>query len=106
MTSNSDLKRRTLEIIKRHEAVEEAKEDLKAAYDAAESVGFTKAALKRAVKKHRMTPEKRAKLEQAEQDEQLYLFEIEGPRIEMAKTITEASVAYLHQSRKIRSAAE
>lgn len=80
MTSNSDLKRRALEIIQRHEAVEEAKEDLKAAYDAAESVGFTKSALRAAVKIHRLDAEKRAKHDSAQTDLILYLEEIEGRR--------------------------
>jgi len=78
MTSNSDLKRRAMEIIKRHEAVEEAKEDLKAAYDAAESVGFTKKALRAAVKIHRLDAEKREKHESEQSDLILYLAEIEG----------------------------
>lgn len=78
MTTNSDLKRRALEIIERHEAVDEAKEDLKAAYDAAESVGFTKAALRAAIKIHRMDAEKRQKHDAAQMDLELYLAEIEG----------------------------
>lgn len=78
MTSNSDLTRRAQEIISREEAVEQAKEDLKAAYDAAESVGFTKKALRQAIKIHRMDAEKRAKFDAAQMDLELYLAEIEG----------------------------
>lgn len=106
MTSNSDLTRRAREIISREEAVEQAKEDLKAAYDAAESVGFTKKALKAAIKIHRLDADKRAKHDSAQMDLEMYLAEIEGRRIETARTVTEASVAYLEQARKIRSAAE
>lgn len=84
MTSNSDLKRRALEIIQRHEAVDEAKEDLKAAYDAAESVGFTKKALRAAVKIHRLDAEKRARHDSAQMDLELYLAEIEGRRLSEA----------------------
>jgi uncharacterized protein (UPF0335 family) len=78
MTSNSDLKTRALEIIRRHEAVEEAKEDLKAAYEAAESVGFTKKALRAAIKIHRLDADKRAKHDSAQMDLELYLAAIEG----------------------------
>lgn len=85
MTSNSDLKRRALEIIYREEAVEKAKEDLKAAYDAAESVGFTKKALRQAIKIHRMDAEKRAKFDSAQMDLELYLAEIEGRAREAAE---------------------
>jgi uncharacterized protein (UPF0335 family) len=80
MTSNSDLKTRALELIRRHEAVEQAKEDLKAAYDAAESVGFTKKALRAAIKIHRLDADKRAKHDSAQMDLELYLSEIEGRR--------------------------
>jgi uncharacterized protein (UPF0335 family) len=78
MTSNSDLKTRALELIRRHEAVEQAKEDLKAAYDAAESVGFTKKALRAAIKIHRLDADKRAKHDSAQMDLELYLAAIEG----------------------------
>lgn len=85
MTSNSDLQRRALEIISREEAVETAKEDLKAAYDAAESVGFTKKALKAAIKIHRMDADKRAKFDSTQLDLEMYLAEIEGRAREAAQ---------------------
>lgn len=85
MTSNSDLTRRAREIISREEAVENAKEDLKAAYDAAESVGFTKKALKAAIKIHRMDADKRAKFDSAQLDLEMYLAEIEGRAREAAQ---------------------
>ena len=55
-----------------------AKLDLKAAYDAAASAGYTKAALKRAIKLHRMDADKRAKHDSAQAELILYLEEIEG----------------------------
>lgn len=78
MTTNSDLKQRALRIIQLEEAAEEAKLDVRAAYDAAESAGFTKKALRAAVKIHRMDAEKRAKFDSAQMDLELYLAEIEG----------------------------
>ena len=72
--------RRAREIISREEAVEHAKEDLKAAYDAAESVGFTKKALRAAIKIHRLNADKRQKHDAGQLDLELYLATIEGRR--------------------------
>lgn len=85
MTSNSDLQSRAREIISREEAVEQAKEDLKAAYDALGRVGFTKKALRAAVKILRMDAEKRAKFDSAQLDLEMYLAEIEGRAREAAE---------------------
>jgi len=104
--TNSDLRERALRLIELEERAEDAKLDLKAAYDAAASAGYTKAALKRAIKLHRMDADKRARHDSAQMDLELYLAEIEGRRIETAKTTTETTLAYLEQSRKIREAAE
>lgn len=79
--SNSDLKERALRIIQLEEAAEEAKLDVKAAYDAAESVGYTKKALRQAVKLHRMDADKRAKHDSNQLDLELYLAEIEGRQL-------------------------
>lgn len=76
--TNSDLRERALRLIELEEAAEEARLDVKAAYDAAESAGYTKKALKRAVKLHRMDQEKRAKHESEQTDLEMYLAEIEG----------------------------
>jgi uncharacterized protein (UPF0335 family) len=78
MTTNSDLRQRALRIIQLEEAAEEAKADVKAAYDAAASVGFTKKALRAAIKIHRLDADKRAKFDSAQMDLELYLAEIDG----------------------------
>jgi uncharacterized protein (UPF0335 family) len=79
--TNSDLRERALRLIELEEKAEDAKLDLKAAYDAAASAGYTKAALKRAIKLHRMDADKRAKHESAQADLILYLEELEGRRV-------------------------
>ena len=79
--TNSDLRERALRLIQLEEKAEDAKLDLKAAYDAAASAGYTKAALKRAIKLHRMDADKRAKHESAQADLILYLEELEGRRV-------------------------
>ena len=104
--TNSDLRDRAERLVQLEEAAEEARLDVKAAYDAAASAGYTKAALRKAVKIHRLSADRRAKHDSAQMDIELYLAEIEGRRIETAKTTTEATLAYLDQSRKIREAAE
>jgi uncharacterized protein (UPF0335 family) len=79
--TNSDLRERALRLIELEEKAEDAKLDLKAAYDAAASAGYTKAAFKRAIKLHRMDADKRAKHESAQADLILYLEELEGRRV-------------------------
>ena len=76
--TNSDLKQRAERLRKLEEAVEEARLDLKAAYDAAASDGYNKSALKKAMKIHAMDGAKRAKHESAQMDLEVYLREIEG----------------------------
>jgi uncharacterized protein (UPF0335 family) len=78
MTSNSDLRDRALRIIDLEATAKEAKEDVKAAYDAAASAGYTKAALRKAVKIYSMDADRRAKHESEQTDLELYLAEIEG----------------------------
>jgi len=82
--TNSDLKTRALRIVELEEIAKDAADDVKAAYDAAASVGFTRSALKRAVKIHRMDPDKRAKFDAAQMDLELYLAEIEGRKVQEA----------------------
>ena len=79
--TNSDLRERALRLIELEERAEDAKLDLKAAYDAAASVGYTKAALKRAIKINRMDADKRAKHDSDQADLILYLEEMEGRRM-------------------------
>lgn len=76
--TNSDLKERAARLVQLEEAAEEAKLDVKAAYDAAASAGYTKAALKKAIKLYRMDGDRRAKHDNEQSDLLLYLEEIEG----------------------------
>lgn len=82
--TNSDLSQRACRLIELEEAAEEAKLDVKAAYDAAASAGYTAKALKRAVKRVRMTAEQRAKHDSEQMDLELYLAEIEGRTVREA----------------------
>lgn len=78
MTTNSDLKQRAESILRLIEQRDELTADIKAAFDAAASVGFNKTAMRKAIKIAGMSSDKRAKHEQDAQEVQLYLFEIEG----------------------------
>ena len=82
--TNSDLRSRALEIIRLQEVAEEAKEAVKVAFEVAENVGFTKKALRQAIKVHRMDADKRAKHDSEPMDLELYLAEIEGRRLSEA----------------------
>jgi uncharacterized protein (UPF0335 family) len=90
--TNSDLRERALRLIELEEKAEDAKLDLKAAYDAAASAGYTKAALKSAIKLHRMDADKRAKHDSAQMDIEMYLAEIEGRRL-TPKDLTDTTTA-------------
>lgn len=76
--TNSDLRERAGRLAHLTEIAEEARLDLKAAYDAAASQGYSKAALRKAVKIHMMDQACRAKHDQQQTDLLLYLEEIEG----------------------------
>lgn len=76
--TNSDLRARAERLAKLHEAVDEATADLKAAYVAAASDGYSKTALRKAMKIHGLTADKRAKYDTEQMDLELYLAEIEG----------------------------
>jgi uncharacterized protein (UPF0335 family) len=78
MTTNSDLKQRAESILRLIEQRDELTADIKAAFDAAKSVGFNAAAMRKAVRIAAMSSDKRAKHEQEAEEVQLYLFEIEG----------------------------
>lgn len=75
---NSDLAARAERLAKLTEIADEARLDLKAAYDAAASQGYSKTALRKAVKVHMLDAKKRAKHDQEQMDLELYLSEIEG----------------------------
>lgn len=106
MKSNSDLRQRAESIMRLMEQRDELTMDIKAAFDAAASVGFNKQAMRKAIRIAGMDATKRAKHESEQGDLILYLQEIEGRLIEDAHTQTEATLAYLEQSRKLREAAE
>lgn len=76
--TNSDLRERADRLSKLHEDVAEAQAELKAAYAAAASAGYSKAALRKAVKIHALEGPKRAKYDSEQSDLFLYLAEIEG----------------------------
>ena len=78
MKSRSDLRQRAESLAKLQEAVEEARLDLKAACDSAKSAGYSASALRKAIKVHTMTAEKRAAYEDEQTQLELYLGEIEG----------------------------
>lgn len=82
--TNSDLKQRALRLIDLETAAKEAKADVDAACAAAASAGYTKAALKKAIKIHTLEPEKRARHDAAQMDLELYLAEIEGSQLREA----------------------
>ena len=82
--TNSDLRQRALRIIDLEPTAKEAKQDVTAAYDAAESAGYTKAALKDAIKVHTLDAAKRAKRDSRQMDLELYLAEIEGRAMQEA----------------------
>ncbi len=76
--SNSDLRQRAESLIRLHEAHDAAKADLDEAYADAVSAGYTKAALRKAIKVHTLTADKRAKYDSDQTDLEVYLAEIEG----------------------------
>lgn len=76
--TNSDLRERAERLAKLQEDVAEAQAELKAAYDAAASAGYTKTALRKAMKVHTLDAAKRAKYDSEQGDLILYLAEIEG----------------------------
>lgn len=77
---NSDIKQRARDIAALHDAHDDAKAALAEAYDEAAAGGYSKAALKAAIKVHRLDTVRRAKYDEAQSDLLLYLQEIEGRR--------------------------
>lgn len=84
MTTNSDLKQRAESILRLIEQRDELSADIKAAFDAAKSVGFNPSAMRKAVRIAAMSSEKREKHEAEAEEVQLYLFAIEGREIREA----------------------
>lgn len=84
MTTNSNLKQRAESILRLIEQRDELTADIKAAFDAAKSVGFNPSAMRKAVKIAAMSSDKRAKHDSEQMDLELYLAEIEGREIREA----------------------
>ena len=78
MNSNSDLRQRAESIARLQTEVDEAKLALDDAYADAASAGYSTTALRKAMKIHSLTADKRAKHDQEQTDLELYLAEIEG----------------------------
>lgn len=84
MKTNSDLRQRAVSIMRLMEQRDELTMDIKAAFDAAASVGFNKAAMRKAIRVAALDADKRAKHESEQSDLILYLAEIEGRQMEAA----------------------
>lgn len=82
--TNSDLRSRAESIMRLMEQRDELTMDIKAAFDAAASVGFNKQAMRKAIKVAALDADKRAKHESEQSDLILYLAEIEGRQMEAA----------------------
>ena len=75
--TNSDLKQRAQSIIRLIEQRDELSADIKAAFDAAASVGFNKQAMRKAIRIATLDSAKREKHENEQMDLEMYLAEIE-----------------------------
>lgn len=84
MKTNSDLRQRAESVMRLMDQRDELTADIRAAFDAAKSVGFNAQALRKAVAIARMDSAKREKHETAQMDLELYLAEIEGKAIREA----------------------
>jgi uncharacterized protein (UPF0335 family) len=78
--TNSDLSRRAQQIERLTAEIDELKLALAEAYDDAASEGYSKSALRKAIKVHSMTAEKRLKHETEQSDIETYLAELETTR--------------------------
>ena len=78
--TNSDLSRRAQQIISVLDQIDELKLAIAEAYDDASSEGYTKSALRAAIKIHRLDADRRRKHDQAQMDLEMYLSELEGRR--------------------------
>jgi len=82
--TNSDLRRRAEQIISVMEQIEEMKLAIAEAYDDAAADGYTKSAMRAAIKIHRLDKRKRAKHDQAQADLETYLAELDGRTMQEA----------------------
>ncbi len=85
MRTNSDLKQRAESVMRLMDQRDELTLDIKAAFDAAKSVGFNAQAMRKAVSIARMDKAKRVSHDQAQLDLEVYLAEIEGRVMEAAE---------------------
>lgn len=82
--TNSDLKQRAESLMRLHTELDEAKLALADANEDAESAGYSKSVLRRAIKIHTLDADKRRKHDAAQMDLELYLAEIEGRQMREA----------------------
>lgn len=94
---SKDLHDRVQKIIALMEAADDLKTEISDRFEDAKNAGYTTAALRRAIKVHRMDADKRAKHESAQLDFETYLGEIEGglnkPRLREIQKAGDATVA-------------
>lgn len=84
MTKNSDLRQRAQSVMRMMDQRDEITADIKAAFEAAKSVGFNAQALRKAVSIARMDSAKREKHDTGQLDIEIYLAEIEGTQLREA----------------------
>jgi uncharacterized protein (UPF0335 family) len=82
--TNSDLRHRAEHIGRLMDQRDDITDDIKGAFEAAKSVGFNAAALRKAIAIARMDSAKRAKHDSGQMDIELYLAELEGRQMEAA----------------------
>lgn len=82
--TNSDLRRRAEQIERLTAEIDELKLALAEAYDDAASEGYSKTALRKAIKVHTMDAKKRARHDQEQGDIELYLAELDGRTMQEA----------------------
>lgn len=81
--SNSDLRERAQRIARLEDQKHEITEDIKAEYAAAKSVGHNPTALRKAIRVHHMSAEKRARYDSDQCDIELYLAALDIRETEM-----------------------
>lgn len=82
--TNSDLKQRAEHIGRLLDQRDDLTADIKAAFEAAKSVGFNATALRKAIAIARMDPAKREAHNAGQLDIETYLAELEGRELEAA----------------------
>ncbi|MEY4641103.1 MAG: hypothetical protein RLZZ227_1097 [Pseudomonadota bacterium] len=82
--TNSDLRQRAEQIERLTAEIDELKLALAEAYDDAAGEGYSKSALRKAIKVHSMAADKRAKHDQEQGDLEIYLAELDGRTMQEA----------------------